>query len=147
MAQIPFITTTNLNLRTLPCTCAKIETTIPKGTTVYVLNYEDDSWARINYNGHVNYVSRKYLQQKSTSTTYRSSSKNSSSNRSCSYGTSSGSSSVKYYTNTAGERVQSPTRYQTAPAGATALCRDGTYSFSHNRKGTCSHHGGVAKWL
>jgi hypothetical protein len=33
------------------------------------------------------------------------------------------------------------------PPGATALCRDGTYSFSHHRAGTCSHHGGVAKWL
>ncbi|WP_289144502.1 DUF3761 domain-containing protein, partial [uncultured Bacteroides sp.] len=28
-----------------------------------------------------------------------------------------------------------------------ALCRDGTYSFSKSRRGTCSHHGGVAKWL
>jgi hypothetical protein len=34
-----------------------------------------------------------------------------------------------------------------APAGATALCRDGTYSFSQHRSGTCSHHGGVARWL
>jgi Protein of unknown function (DUF3761) len=33
------------------------------------------------------------------------------------------------------------------PPGATALCRDGSYSFSHHRSGTCSHHGGVAKWL
>lgn len=33
------------------------------------------------------------------------------------------------------------------PPGATALCRDGTYSFSKHRSGTCSHHGGVAKWL
>jgi hypothetical protein len=33
------------------------------------------------------------------------------------------------------------------PPGATALCRDGTYSFSQHRSGTCSHHGGVAKWL
>ena len=28
----------------------------------------------------------------------------------------------------------------------TALCRDGTYSYSQNRQGTCSHHGGVAVW-
>ncbi|MCP2336054.1 DUF3761 domain-containing protein [Actinomadura rupiterrae] len=34
-----------------------------------------------------------------------------------------------------------------APSGATALCRDGTYSFSAHRRGTCSHHGGVAQWL
>jgi hypothetical protein len=34
-----------------------------------------------------------------------------------------------------------------APTGATAHCRDGTYSFSKHRSGTCSHHGGVAMWL
>ena len=34
-----------------------------------------------------------------------------------------------------------------APPGATARCRDGTYSFSQHHSGTCSHHGGVAKWL
>jgi len=33
------------------------------------------------------------------------------------------------------------------PPGATARCRDGTYSFSKHRSGTCSHHGGVAVWL
>ena len=54
---------------------------------------------------------------------------------------------IKYYTNSKGERVQSPTKYSSAPAGATALCRDGTYSFSRSRRGTCSHHGGVKKWL
>ena len=34
-----------------------------------------------------------------------------------------------------------------APPGATALCKDGTYSYSKHHSGTCSHHGGVAKWL
>lgn len=29
---------------------------------------------------------------------------------------------------------------------ATAKCRDGTFSFSANHRGTCSHHGGVAVW-
>lgn len=32
-------------------------------------------------------------------------------------------------------------------ATATALCNDGTVSYSANRQGTCSHHGGVDKWL
>jgi hypothetical protein len=36
---------------------------------------------------------------------------------------------------------------RSAPSGATALCRDGTYSYSQHHSGTCSHHGGVAKWL
>jgi len=53
------------------------------------------------------------------------------------------------YTNSRGNRVRSPTRTpdNQPPAGATARCRDGTYSFSQSRRGTCSHHGGVAKWL
>lgn len=32
------------------------------------------------------------------------------------------------------------------PSGATARCRDGTLSYSRNRRGTCSWHGGVAEW-
>jgi uncharacterized protein YraI len=52
------------------------------------------------------------------------------------------------YTNSKGEKVRSPTRTaDNQPPGATAQCRDGTYSFSQSRRGTCSHHGGVAKWL
>jgi hypothetical protein len=29
----------------------------------------------------------------------------------------------------------------------TAVCRDGSYSYSAHRSGTCSYHGGVAQWL
>jgi hypothetical protein len=32
------------------------------------------------------------------------------------------------------------------PEGASAKCRDGTWSFSHSRSGTCSRHGGVDRW-
>jgi hypothetical protein len=31
--------------------------------------------------------------------------------------------------------------------GASAQCVDGTYSWSSHRQGTCSWHGGVARWL
>lgn len=31
-------------------------------------------------------------------------------------------------------------------SGATAKCRDGSLSYSEHRRGTCSHHGGVAVW-
>ncbi len=34
-----------------------------------------------------------------------------------------------------------------APALATALCNDGTYSQSKHRSGTCSYHKGVKQWL
>jgi hypothetical protein len=36
---------------------------------------------------------------------------------------------------------------QPAPAGATAICNDGTYSESQHRRGTCSSHGGVREFL
>jgi hypothetical protein len=52
-----------------------------------------------------------------------------------------------YYTNKDGIKVQSPTHYDSPPSGATAQCADGSYSFSLNHRGTCSHHGGVARWL
>ena len=51
------------------------------------------------------------------------------------------------YVNSAGQTVKRPENCSGAPEGATAQCRDGTYSFSQSRRGTCSHHGGVAKWL
>jgi hypothetical protein len=43
--------------------------------------------------------------------------------------------------------VHSPAYSDSVPAGASAKCRDGTYSFSQSRRGTCSRHGGVAEWL
>jgi Protein of unknown function (DUF3761) len=54
-----------------------------------------------------------------------------------------------HYVNRDGDVVHSPssTISGTVPAGASAQCGDGTYSFSRNHRGTCSHHGGVARWL
>jgi uncharacterized protein YgiM (DUF1202 family) len=58
-----------------------------------------------------------------------------------------GSSSSGTYTNVDGEQVERPRRSDSVPEGASARCGDGTYSFSRHRRGTCSHHGGVAQWL
>lgn len=55
--------------------------------------------------------------------------------------------SSRSYINVDGKRVPSPVFTRTQPAGATARCDDGSYSFSQHRQGTCSHHGGVAEWL
>src|ERR1700694_3621352 len=54
-----------------------------------------------------------------------------------------------HYVNKDGVEVHSPAHSKTAapPVGATAKCRDGTYSFSQHHSGTCSYHGGVAQWL
>jgi hypothetical protein len=54
---------------------------------------------------------------------------------------------TQYYRNAHGRCVHRPMRVSRPPAGASAKCRDGTYSFSQSRRGTCSWHGGVARWL
>lgn len=122
-------TTTNLNMRSSVDSLSAVLAIIPKGTPVTLVEDCDCKWIPVEYNGKVGYVSTKYLSnEKPSSGAYT-------------------EDQVKYYTNSKGESVQSPTKYDKAPEGATALCRDGTYSFSRSRKGTCSHHGGVKKWL
>ncbi|MCU1688008.1 MAG: hypothetical protein JWQ81_8747 [Amycolatopsis sp.] len=51
------------------------------------------------------------------------------------------------YRNVDGNCVERPVAADSPPAGATAKCKDGTYSFSQHRQGTCSGHKGVAQWL
>ena len=51
-----------------------------------------------------------------------------------------------YYTNVAGHHVHRPMMASRRPAGATAHCGDGSWSFSEHHQGTCSHHSGVAEW-
>lgn len=122
--------TANLNLRAEPTVNSQVLSVIPKGTSIEI---EDDCrclWVPVLYNGKIGYVCTKYISNNAPSLRY-----NYPHTR------------VSYYTNSYGNRVQSPTRYDSRPAGATALCRDGTYSFSQSRRGTCSHHGGVARWF
>lgn len=49
------------------------------------------------------------------------------------------------YVNSAGNIVCRPSSENTG--GATAICKDGSYSYSQSRRGNCSHHGGVKSWL
>lgn len=135
--------THNLNLRYEPNAHSYVLTVIPKGTAVTI---EEDCkclWVPVEYNGYVGYVSARYLAKYPVSHNLKQKI-----SRRVKYNTPKKihSNSIRYYTNVYGSRVQSPTSYSSRPAGATALCRDGTYSFSQNRRGTCSHHGGVAKW-
>ncbi|MHA3117248.1 DUF3761 domain-containing protein [Acinetobacter sp. ANC 4635] len=53
-----------------------------------------------------------------------------------------------HYRNVNGRTVHSPahTKNGKRPHGASAKCRDGSYSFSKHHRGTCSHHHGVAAW-
>jgi hypothetical protein len=52
-----------------------------------------------------------------------------------------------YYTAISGHRVHRPMHSNSRPAGASARCRDGSWSFSESHRGTCSWHGGVASWV
>jgi hypothetical protein len=53
---------------------------------------------------------------------------------------------TSYYLNSAGHWVHSPSCGR-KPIKRTAVCRDGSISHSKNRRGACSHHGGVARWI
>lgn len=101
---------------------------IPRGARVFVVGDFTNGWSQVIYNHKVGYIISSNLISEERHTYIP-------------------TTRVRYYTNSAGQRVQSPTYYPSAPRGATARCVDGTYSFSRNRRGTCSHHGGVAQWL
>lgn len=124
-------TTTDLRLRVDASASSRVILTIPQGTQVYLQEDCDCVWVYVTYNGYCGYVYAQFLTKSVPATTT----------------TAVAQEPIRHYTNSYGNTVQSPTRYNKAPAGATALCRDGSYSFSQSRRGTCSHHGGVARWL
>lgn len=126
------ITTTSVHLRDSPSQSGASNAIIPQGTVLYPENCKDD-WCEVSYQGQTGYVSSKYLKHGDGQSEIHTKA--------------SPTSPVHYYTNVNGNTVQSPTKYDQQPVGATARCADGTYSFSQHRRGTCSHHGGVAKWL
>ena len=124
-------TTTDLSLRVDASASSRVILTIPQGTQVYLQEDCDCVWVYVTYNGYCGYVYAQFLTKSVPATTTIAVAQE----------------PIRHYTNSYGNTVQSPTRYNKAPVGATALCRDGSYSFSQSRRGTCSHHGGVAKWL
>lgn len=136
--------TANLNLRSGPGMGYKIITIIPVGTAVTIEEDCDCKWIPVEYHGLIGFISTKFLSGKPKN---RGVNKDSRAQTGKHRLYSSPRNGIRHYTNVDGYRVQSPTYYSSVPAGATALCRDGTYSFSLNRRGTCSRHGGVARWL
>lgn len=124
-------TTTNVNMRVSANSSSRIILTIPIGTPVYLAEDCDCTWVFVSYQGYCGYVCARYLTASVPAATASAVAQE----------------PVRYYTNSYGNTVQRPTHYNTTPQGATALCRDGSYSFSQHRKGTCSGHGGVARWL
>lgn len=135
--QVKF-TTANLNFRSSPSVENNVICVIPRSTKLSIQynNREQQQWVRISYSGTSGYVCADYLKDIELKNVFEDTPN-----------FTTASSPVRYYTNSQGYRVQSPTYFNSPPAGATALCRDGTYSFSRTRRGTCSHHGGVARWL
>ncbi len=117
-----------LNLREDANITSQIITVIPKGTAVAMAEDCDCEWILVSYQGQTGYVYSKYLTKVKPAIT-------------------NASTSLKHNSNSTRKRTQSPTYSKSAPEGATALCWDGTYSFSQSRRGTCSHHGGVKIWL
>lgn len=152
-----YTTTSNLRMRYGPGTNYPAIKTIPKGYKVTVL-YKDGIWWRIQQGNNYGYVNSRYLQQiskREVNTRHKSNF----SNRNHAYNSRSyyngysetghrfNGGNTGYYTNTYGETVKRPSYQRSVPADASAVCRDGTYSYSRSRRGTCSHHGGVAEWL
>jgi len=122
--------TNNLNLRYEANTHSYVLTVIPKGTAVTIDEDCNCSWVLVEYNGYLGYVSTKYLSKNPVSHKYK---PNISRRKSTSYNPTNSrvrSNRVRYYTNKYGNRVQSPTIYNSKPAGATALCRDGNIALA-----------------
>lgn len=126
-------TDVNLNLRKGPEIGNNIICVIPRESvlTIDYAEQSDTTWLSISFKGNIGYVYARYVRSPTIHDSY-----------SYKSGT-----DIRYYTNSKGDKVQSPTYYSRPPTGATAECRDGTYSFSQSRRGTCSHHGGVKRWL
>ena len=119
----PAFVSTTVRLRSAPSTDATVRALIPTGERVEVQSC-DSAWCRVQFRRLEGYVAGRFLIDSLPS------------------GAISGG---RGYINSQGVWVPSPARTpdDKPPAGATAKCRDGTYSFSQSRRGTCSHHGGV----
>lgn len=134
-SQTEVTTSANVTLRDSTSSTSEKITVIPQGTHITIGDC-NGGWCETEYNGYSGYVSERYVTSTQTNQTPITTQETHS------------TSPIHYYTNTAGNQVQSPTHYDNGPpSGATAQCNDGTYSFSQSRRGTCSHHGGVSRWF
>lgn len=124
------VTRVTASLRDGPALDSRVLTTIPPKTTIKVSSCVD-GWCSVEYQQFTGHVIQAFLRFPSAvSQTAQ-------------------PIGGRGYINSRGEWVASPIRTLDGrpPEGASAQCRDSTYSFSRSRSGTCSHHGGVARWL
>lgn len=120
-------TTASVRLREKPFANARALAALPQGTAVRLYTCSQ-GWCNVAVSQLAGYLLEEFLTAQAPQAA---------------------TSQGRGYINSQGEWVPSPTRTADGkpPAGATAHCRDGTFSFSRSRQGTCSHHGGVAEWL
>ena len=121
------ITTAPITLRTRPLASATVVVQLPAGAVVRLYSCTG-GWCRVVVQRQSGYALQEYLSHQAVQ---------------------SAPGQSRGYVNSKGQWVPSPTRTPNnqPPTGATARCLDGTFSFSQSRRGTCSHHGGVAQWL
>jgi|SRR6185295_1174692 len=125
LALAPAYTTAQLRMRDAPSLSGKVLRVLSKSTRVEVESCKD-GWCEVGFHGETGYIAERLLTKSAPAVR-----------------------TGRGYINSQGEWVSSPVRTpdDRPPVGATAECRDGTYSFSRSRRGTCSHHGGVSEWL
>ena len=116
----------------------KLITTLGRGKSVVVLDVvagelvgHVDTWYKVNINGKDGYILSSLLTDRAPAVVSTTGS------------TGHSSATTQTITPTA---TSAPAEVSSVPAGAMALCKDGTYSFSQHHQGTCSHHKGVAVW-
>jgi uncharacterized protein YgiM (DUF1202 family) len=133
----------NANLRDAPSQTGKVATTVSNGNLLSLISSKPTGpWYRVrdSKTGVEGWIHGNTIALLQTTETSRVGAKGERPR------TTSPPESGRSYVNVDGVRVPSPVFTKTKPAGATARCRDGSYSFSQHRRGTCSHHGGVAQW-
>jgi uncharacterized protein YraI len=127
------LTTNNVNLRLEPSITAKIIKVIRKNSRITVDACGISGWCRVRAGGRLGFMRHSYIRQVQALAIPTPSTPT--------------SPPGKGYVNSQGNWTPSPVYADSEPSGASAQCRDGTYSFSVSRRGTCSYHGGVARWL
>lgn len=130
-AEAAAVTRVAARLREGPALDSRVLVTIPPKTTVKVTACID-GWCGVEYQQLTGHVVQAFLRFPTAVESQATA-----------------PSGGRGYVNSRGEWVPSPVRTPNGqpPNGASAQCRDGTFSFSRSRQGTCSHHGGVARWL
>jgi hypothetical protein len=122
------VTLLRVRLHLTPAADSQVVATVSAGVRLSVDSCSE-SWCTTSWNGAHVWVAKRYLGPPKR-------------------GFSGPTHTGKGYINSDGQWVPSPQQSPSGPPpGASAQCNDGSYSFSTHRRGTCSHHGGVRRWL